>query len=205
MPAPEKSPRGPARRTPAQEQDNCLTIASMADPQREPSFGSPSTPGEKPSRLPWIIAGAVVVLVIAVLVVAGHRSAPDNPGGAGLAPADPYAATLPLSHVQMSQSDTRAGGQTTYIDGQVTNSGNKTVTAITVQVAFHDFTNQIAQKETTPLNLVRTREPYVDTQPVRAAPIAPGETRDFRLIFDHVSENWNQQYPEIRVIQVGTR
>jgi len=69
--------------------------------------------------------------------------------------------------------------------------------------AFHGFTNPIAQKETLPLNLIRMYEPYVDTQPVSAAPIKPDETRDFRLIFDHISQDWNQQYPEIRVIQVS--
>jgi hypothetical protein len=58
------------------------------------------------------------------------------------------------------------------------------------------------QKETMPLNLIRTHQPYIDTEPVSAAPIKPGETREFRLIFDHVAEGWNQNYPEIRVIEV---
>jgi len=53
-----------------------------------------------------------------------------------------------------------------------------------------------------PLTLIRTRQPYVDTQPVAAAPIHPGETRDFRLIFDSLPQDWNQNYPEIRVIAV---
>jgi hypothetical protein len=175
------------------------------DQQPEPFLSGSKVPEERPSRLPWIIAGVVVLIAIGVLVALGHHAPPANPGGAGLAAADPYAASLPLTHVQMSQADTRVGGQTTYLDGQITNSGSKTVTAITVQVAFHGFTRQIAQKETSPLNLIRTREPYVDTQPVSAAPIAPGQTRDFRLIFDNLSQDWNQQYPEIRIIGVTAR
>jgi hypothetical protein len=95
-----------------------------------------------------------------------------------------------------------AGGQNTYIDGQVTNRGQETITGITVQVAFHGFTQPIAQKNTMPLTLIRTREPYVDTEPVNMAPILPGQTRDFRLIFDNVPQDWNQNYPEIRVISV---
>jgi hypothetical protein len=71
-----------------------------------------------------------------------------------------------------------------------------------VQVAFHGFTTPIAKKATMPLMLVRTREPYVDLQSVSAAPILPGQSRDFRLIFDSVPQDWNQNYPEIRVIQV---
>ncbi|MBV8114938.1 MAG: DUF2393 family protein, partial [Silvibacterium sp.] len=90
----------------------------------------------------------------------------------------------------------------TYVDGTIANKGDQTVSGITVQVAFRDFTNQLVQKETMPLNLIRTHQPYIDTEPVSAAPIKPGDTREFRLIFDHVAEGWNQNYPEIRVIEV---
>jgi hypothetical protein len=49
------------------------------------------------------------------------------------------------------------------------------------------------------------REPYVDTQPVSASPLAPGAEGDFRLTFEDVSDNWNQQMPRIRVTQVAAR
>ena len=55
------------------------------------------------------------------------------------------------------------------------------------------------------LNLIRTRQPYVDIEPVWAAPIEPGQQRDFRLIFDAVPADWNQQYPDIRVINVHSK
>ena len=55
------------------------------------------------------------------------------------------------------------------------------------------------------INLIRTREPYVDTQPVSAAPIQPGQQREFRLILDSVTMDWNQQYPEIRVVEVQAK
>jgi hypothetical protein len=160
---------------------------------------------EPRSILPWIIAGGFVLVIIGVLVAIGHRSAPANPGGAGLAPRDPYAANLPITNLKMSQAGSMTGGQYTYVDGQITNKGSQTVTAITVQAAFRDLGNQLVQKETMPLNLIRMREPYVDTEPVSAAPIRPGETRDFRLIFDHIAQDWNQNYPEIRVIGVSAR
>jgi hypothetical protein len=175
----------------------------MAASGQPPEFLSPDKKSNEPrSFAPWIIAGIVVLLVLGFFLIRGHHGAPPNPGGAGLGPADPYAANLPISDVKMSEASSVAGGKATYIDGMVTNRGTQTVSGITVQVAFSDFTKQIAQKETMPLNLIRTHQPYVDTQPVSAAPIAPGEAREFRLIFDHVTENWNQYYPEIRVIQV---
>ena len=41
---------------------------------------------------------------------------------------DPYAASLPITNVVMSESGNLAGGKVTYIDGHITNTGNKTVT-----------------------------------------------------------------------------
>lgn len=176
----------------------------MSTPPSGPGLFEPAKPPEKDPRstLPWVIAGGVVLLVLGLIVGLNHRAAPANPGGAGLAPADPYAANLAISHLAMSQAGSMLGGQNTYLDGQITNKGSETLTAITVQVAFIGFTNQIVQKETMPLNLIRTREPYVDTEPVSADPILPGQTRDFRLIFDHVAQDWNQDYPQVRVIAV---
>ena len=180
------------------------------DPGFEPGQGFKLDPArsrevEPRSFLPWIIAGVVVLVVLGMLLVAGRHKAPANPGGAGLAPADPYASQLSISDVKMSESSNLSGGKVTYLDGQIANHGGQTLRGITVQIAFRNALKQIAQKETMPLNLIRTREPYVDTQPVRAAPLAPGSTREFRLIFDHVTDDWDQQYPEVRVIEVATK
>lgn len=176
----------------------------------QPSSGSGLFPPDRPpereprSPVPWIVALVVVVLAVVALVALNHRQPPSNPGGAGLAPADPYAASLPITNLQMSQAGSMAGSQTTYIDGQITNQGQKSVAGITIQVAFHGFSNPISGKQTLPLTLIRTRQPYVDTEPVSADPIQPGQTRDFRLIFDNLPEDWDHNYPEIRIIQVVT-
>jgi hypothetical protein len=180
----------------------------MADGPQQTGFLSSEgrgSPREPRSALPWIVAGAVVLAVLVVLIVVGRRPAATNPGGAGLAAADPYAKNLSLSNIKMSESTTISGAKQTYIDGDISNSGGKTLTGVTVQVAFMDFTNRLGQKDTMPLRLIRTREPSIDTVPVSAAPIAPGQTREFRLIFDHVTDNWNQNYPEIRVIGVESK
>jgi Protein of unknown function (DUF2393) len=179
----------------------------MASGDQQTGFLSPTnqTAKEPRSLTPWIVAGGVVLLVIVGLVLVSHHARPANPGGAVLAPADPYAANLPLTNIQMSESSTMGGSKLTYLDGTIANHGAKTVTGVTVQVAFHDYTHQIAQKETMRLNLIRMRDPYVDTQAVSAAPIKPGDSREFRLIFDHVAEKWNQEYPEVRVIEVEAK
>jgi len=53
--------------------------------------------------------------------------------------------------------------------------------------------------------VIRTREPYIDTQSVSASPLKPGDQRDFRLIFETIPSNWNTQMPEIHIISVDTK
>jgi hypothetical protein len=178
----------------------------MVAPQHEDEAGLSFTQSdtEPRSKLPWVIAGVVILLIAGILaVLGGHRSADSV--GSGLAQTDPYAANLTLDQIKMSEATNFVGGKVTYLDGAIRNNGDKTLIGVTVQVAFRNELKEIAQKETMPLALIRTRDPYVDTQPIGAAPIKPGEQREFRLIFDNVVSEWNQQYPEVRVIRVVAR
>lgn len=105
----------------------------------------------------------------------------------------------------MSESANLAGGKVTYLDGHIVNKGSRTVTSVTVQVLFRDMAHEVAQNETQSLKLIRMRVPYIDIEPVSAAPLKPGDENDFRLIFDAVSPDWDGAYPELRVIHVETR
>lgn len=166
----------------------------------------PGSRKEPRSYLPWVIAGVVIVLIVIAALLLSRGPVPAaNPGGAGLAAPAAYAKDLTISNIKMSEAAAGIGGKQTYIDGDIANHGTKTLTGITVQVAFQDFAGKIGQKNTMPMDLIRTRIPVVDTVPVSAAPIAPGQTREFRLIFDHVTDSWNQNYPEIRVIAVQSK
>ena len=69
----------------------------------------------------------------------------------------------------MSESANLAGGKATYLDGRIANNGSRTVTGITVQVLFRDPAHEVAQNETQPLRIIRTREPYMDVEPVGGA------------------------------------
>ncbi len=79
----------------------------------------------------------------------------------------------------MSEATSFSGAKVTYIDGQIANNGNRTLTAITVQVGFHSDVGQYALRVALPLSLIRTRQPYVDIEPVSAAPIEPGQRAIF--------------------------
>lgn len=181
---------------------------ASGSPSGSPSGGflSQHQPGaERRSWLPWIVAGCVVLLVLGWIIFAGRREHSRQQAETALATPDAYASQLSLEHLQMSEAPNFAGGKITYIDGQIVNHGAKTVTGVQVAVSFKNDIGEPPQRTPMPLSLIRTREPYVDIEPVSAEPLKPGETREFRLIFDHISAAWNHQYPEIQPTRVQTR
>jgi hypothetical protein len=155
--------------------------------------------------LPMAIAAAAVLVVAAIVVFMMER----GKGAVTVTPIsaapDAYAASLPITNLVMSESSNLAGGKVTYLDGHVTNTGTKTVSGVQAQVLFRNAANEVAQNETQPLKLVRTRDPYVDLEPVSAAPLRPGDSQDFRLIFDAVTPDWNGAYPEIRLVRIDAK
>ena len=168
-----------------------------------PVFGS--GPGER-AGLPmavWGVAALIVLLAIAALVIAGRKKPAVAPNT--LQPADAYAVSLPLSQLAMSESTSLSGGKLTYLDGHVRNAGGRTVAGATVQVVFQNDEGMAPQIDTLPVTLIRMREPYIDTEPLAADPLKPGDERDFRLIFEKAPDNWNTQMPEVRVIGTTLR
>jgi hypothetical protein len=169
---------------------------------RTPSFAEP-TPGRNFPTTAVAIAAVSLAILVAVLVLLGRRQE-GSPAPKSLLPVAAYASNLEFTNLQMSESSSMSGGKQTYIEGHITNHGPSTVNGITVQVLFGNDIDMPPQIETGPLNLIYMREPYVDTRPVSASPLAPGSGSDFRLIFDDISDNWNQQLPKIRVTHVST-
>jgi hypothetical protein len=166
----------------------------------QPNFGSPTEQRGGVPPVVWGVALLIVMVAAGVVLYAGRRTPAPPPNT--LLPVDAYAASLPLSQFAMSESGNLSGGKLTYLDGHVRNAGSRTVTAVTVQVVFQNDVALAPQIDTVPLTLIRTKDPYIDTQPLSANPLKPGDDREFRLTFETIPENWNQQMPEVRVVEV---
>ena len=159
------------------------------------------TPAEErdSSRLTIMIAVAVVMaltLIVAFLL----REPPKK-----IAPPSPYISQLKLSDFKMSAAENFIGSTVSYIDGTITNSGNKTVTRVIIEVNFEDSLGQLAQREQLPLRIVRTNGAYEEPVDLTVAPLAPGQTMPFRLTFDSISAQWNHQYPDLLITDVTTK
>ncbi len=80
-----------------------------------PSLFSPA-PQQKSSTplLAWAIAGAVILVIVAGLLLASRHHAASHANE--LLPLHPYAANLVFSGLQMSESTSLSGGKSTFID-----------------------------------------------------------------------------------------
>lgn len=150
-----------------------------------------------------VIAGVVALLAVALLLRLGRRHAIPAATAGGLTANAAYAPQLVLSDVQMSESTSFSGGKETFVDGRIANHGAATVTGATAEVAFPVDGGLPPQTETVPVTLIRTRQPYIDTESMSAEPLAPGASREFRLTFDDIRPDWNQEAPAIRVTGVA--
>ena len=160
---------------------------------------SPAAVERDTSKRTIMIAIAAIVAGAGVVALVMRESPRENAGP------PPYAAKLKLGDLKMSQAQNFVGGTVTYIDGTIANAGDKTVTHATVQVTFKDLYDQVAQVETVPVKLLQSGGPYLDTADLSVAPLAPSQSKAFRLIFEHVSGQWNQALPELRITDVTTK
>ena len=157
-------------------------------------------PAERDTSRRSIVIAIVVIVAIAAIVAVALRQRPK------VQPPPPaYAANLKFSDLKMSQAQNFVGATVTYIDGTLNNIGNKKVTHMTVQVTFSDAYNQVAQLESVPIRILQTGGVYDDTADLSQSPLAPGQSKRFRLTFEHVSEQWNQAYPQLKVTDVTTK
>ncbi len=168
-------------------------------------------PQHEPSRGPWLGLGigAVLVAGIIVFLVYSSRSSETRYERRAevmqSAPADAYAAKLLLSDIKMLEAENFVGGKSIYVEGKITNSGDQTVIGATVEGTFRNTLDQIVQRENHNLMIIQTREPAVDVVALSAAPLKPGETKEFRMTFEHISADWNGQYPQVAVKLVTTK
>jgi len=155
---------------------------------------------ERDSSWRTIALAVSIVLVLAVAIALLLRSKPNGASGP-----PPYAANLKLSDFKMSAAENFVGATVSYVDGTITNTGNKTVTHAVVDVVFRDDLGQLAQRETVSLKVLKTGGPYDEAVDLGASPLAPGQSDSFRLTFESISAQWNHQYPEIQFTDVTVK
>jgi hypothetical protein len=160
---------------------------------------NPTTERQESSLRPIVVGIVVVGIVVGILALL-LRTEQKKP-----AAPPPYAANLKFSDLKASAAQNFVGATVSYLDGSISNTGNQTVIHAVVQVTFKDELGQTAQREELPIHVLRTGGPYDEAVDLTVSPLAPGESKPFRLTFENISAQWNHAYPELQITQAATR
>jgi hypothetical protein len=154
---------------------------------------------EKRKWFPIVAAFVLLAAIFAAIVLFSGVKAklPSAP------PA--YAMNVKLTNIHMITAENFVGSSVTYMEGTVLNVGDKNLNGATVEVVFRNSLNEVVQTEDVPVMVLRSSNPYRDFANLRDLPLGAGQNKEFRLAFEHISADWDQQYPAIRVIDVSTK
>jgi hypothetical protein len=152
---------------------------------------------ESQSRIPAaFLAGiAVVGLVVLALYWLTKPGPQDAAGPAGqhltLGKVEKeYAEQIHVGNLRMSRAVNLLKHEFTYVNGELANDGARGILDIELVTEFRDQFDQIVLRE--------IQRPF-GTATRAGEPLAAGQRREFQLTFEHVPQDWNQQYPSIRV------
>jgi hypothetical protein len=141
-----------------------------------------------------LIVGAAMLALTAGVVFLWHsRNATElSASGSAMPTAEQqaYFRQLEFTDVHMSAAENFLGASVTYLDAQVTNKGTRAVRRLDLDLTFVDTLNQVVLRE----------RAYPVTR--RAPPLGPGESRAFRVIFEHMPADWNQAAPTMTPVNV---
>ena len=193
----ERGNHGQFSQSGLERSDINIRITAMGDSEKDQVFSPPTNESESRSWAPMAAGGVFVLLLVAgvVLLTRGGKSTGN--------PADPNLARLQVSNLHMATAQNFAGGSVTYIEGKLTNGTDRKVTGASVQVIFKNSLGEIAQKDTLPVTVLLPNVPYVDYGLIDRAPLAAGQSRDFRLTLEHVTTDWDGQVPTVKVVSIG--
>lgn len=98
-----------------------------------------------------------------------------------------YVRSLRLSEVSMKATESYVGQVVTEIEGKIANAGDRTVKLADVYCIFYNSYGEV---------VIRERVPLITSV------LKPGETRSFRLPFDHIPAGWNNQMPQLVIARI---
>lgn len=168
-------------------------------------MAEPFTPvARQESERNWtpFLVGLVAVLVVVGIITVVTRSKPSTN-----ARTDAYAAKVQLSDLKLSAAENYVGGTVTYLDLNITNTGDKTLTGAEMKAVFKNTLGQVVQTETLPLHVLTENKMggYEDLVDLSRAPIGPGQTKTVRMTLEHISDDWDRQYPVMQLANLKLR
>lgn len=154
----------------------------------------PGTRAEETSfsiPIPLVVGSIIVILGFGAWTAYNYWAAKHPPAPPVLTvEAKQYVRNLQLSDVGMKATESYMKQQVVEITGKITNNGPRTLNVVEINCVFYDAYGQLVLRE------------RVSVIGRRTGPLAPGQTKNFRLAFDTLPESWNQALPQLVIAQI---
>ncbi len=148
---------------------------------------------ESRSRMggPFLVGAIVVLIVFGSFYLALRFSANSNsPAQKPLAfgPAEQaYVNSIRFENMNVSGLENMLHQKVTYLTGDISNKGTRTIRAAEITVEFYNHSNKVVLTDTRRIIGDNTR------------PLESGETQSFQIGFEAIPDSWNHQFPAIHI------
>jgi hypothetical protein len=149
-------------------------------------------------KLPVGVALAIVLVVVAasVWLDSGTVEAPTVAIPDELPSMDDsaraYVGQIEITDLQPSKWENMLGQEVVYLDGRLTNNGDRNIAALELTIEFQDMYGQMVRRDT-------FRAIGGSSAVGQASVLAPNQSHTFRAAFESVPRGWNQVTPTVRI------
>jgi hypothetical protein len=164
----------------------------------EPAFEPAPAADQKRNWIPLLVGLVAVIVAVGSIVLFTRHHALT------VYEANPYSQQLQLSAIKLSAAENYMGGTVTYLDFNITNTGDRSLMGADMHAQFKNTLGEIVQKETIPLHVLVENQlaGYPDLVDLSRAPIGPGQTKTVRITLEHISDDWDRSYPQMELVDL---
>src|SRR6516164_9515662 len=114
----------------------------------EQAYERAPAPDKKRNWIPLLVGVMAVIAAVAAILYFGRQKTSTGPQ------ASEYAQQLKLSDIKLSAAENYMGGTVTYLDFNISNTGDRALVGAAVHAEFKNTLGQVVQKETLPLHVL---------------------------------------------------
>lgn len=140
----------------------------------------------------WILvaAGAIATLGAAWVLLRGPLSS-QGTAAQPSAEEKAYVSKISVADPKMSVARNYIGDNIYYLDAKISNNGSKPVSRVDLQLEYVDSLGQVVLRD------------FAHPVTAQNPPLGAGNTREFRVSYDHMPADWNQAPPKVTVMRVS--
>ena len=176
-------------------------------PDQDPSARGGEPVIHKKDRMAWPLLALIVAAVLLIVIFALFPSAPKvaAPSSGAEVPQQPGGGDqLQIGNLKMTVSPPAGDMVAVKLAGTIQNVGGPKVNGATVEATFMDNTGHAAVQQTQPIQRMTLQGHSDRTVALKDQPLKPNDTGAFEVTFTGVPQNWNNQLPQLRIVDVST-